>query len=208
MSNIQLRWLLISTMLILAAPASSQDQDIQCRPTWATHDMPIIENTFRYWSTVRNEPIGIGPRLDAEMHYWNRGVLFQLPYGYFNPWSLSQSDEQTELPALEEYLSNLAEHSANTGYDSATGLFNPNLLDREDALSPNISFWMPSLRYVEQNMRTSFSFQPCESGREPPEEHQYVVNFRVEWPGTKNVEQSPQYRRFKNAQLRPLSTGT
>ncbi|WP_227286584.1 hypothetical protein [Boseongicola sp. H5] len=206
MGDMQLRWLLFVLALAFTTPASSQGRDVQCHPTWATPDLPITENTFRYWSRARNEPVEIGPRLDAEMYSWNRGALFQLQYGYFNPWFLSQTGEQTDFPNVDEFISNLATSSSSTGYDPSTGLFNPSLLDGEDVRSPTISFWMPSLRYVEQNMRTAYNFRPCEPGREPPEEDQYVVQFRIEWPGTENIEQSPQIQRFENAQLRPLST--
>ena len=167
--------------------------------------MPITENIFRYWSSARNEPVEIGPRLDAKLYYWNRGTIFYLPYGYFNPWFLSQTGEQMDFPDLNEYVSSLAANSSSTGYDPSTGLFNPSMLENEDVRSPMISFWMPSLRYVEQNMRTSYDFRPCEPGREPASESEYVVRFRIEWAGAHNVEQSPQVTRFENAQLRQLS---
>lgn len=205
MSSIKLKWILFSIILVIATPAFSQVRDIQCRPTWATHDMPKTENTFRYWSSARNEPVEIGPRLDAKLYYWNRGTFFHLPYGYFNPWFLSQTGEQTNFPDLNEYVSSLAANSSSTGYDPSTGLFNPSMLENEDVHSPMISFWMPSLRYVEQNMRTAYDFRPCEAGRELSDENQYVVQFKIEWAGTQSVEQSPQIERFENAQRRPLS---
>jgi hypothetical protein len=198
-SDIQLRWLLFVLTLTFTTPASSQDRDVQCQPTWATSDMPITENTFRYWSKARNEPVEIGPRLDANVFYWNRGALFRLPYGFFNPWFLSQTGEHIEFPELDEYLSNLSANSANTGYDASTGLFDPNLLDREDVKSSTISFWMPSLRYVEHNMRTGSGFRPCEPGREPPSDDEFVVTFKIIWPGGGGVEHSPQIERFENA---------
>lgn len=200
-----MRWLLFVLTLTLTVPAYSQDRDAQRCPSWVTPDMPITESTFQFWSKAQNKPVGVGPRLDALMYHWNRGILFHVPYGYFNPWSMSSIDQDVQLPTLDKYLSNLARNSDNTGYDASTGLFNSDLLKREDVLSPTISFWMPSLRYVEQNMQTAYKYQPCEPGREPATENQYVVRFRIEWPGTQNIEQSPHMKRFENAQLRPLS---
>ena len=201
--GIQLRCLLISGMLILGGPAYSQDQDIKCRPTWATPDLPITENVYRYWSKARKKFVGIGPRFDALVHSWNRGEWFLIPNGYFNQWSFP---ERGRVPTLEEKISSLSRNSSYTGYDASTGRFNPDLLDREDAGGANIRFWMPSLRYVEQNMRTGYDFQPCEPGREPPLENEYVVMFRIIWPGNQNVEQSPRVSRFKRAQQRGQSS--
>ncbi len=165
--------------------------------------MPRTENIFQAWSTARNQPDGVGPRLDAIAHYWNRGVWFQVPYGYFNKWSIS---ERERVLTLDETIAAISKNSYNTGYDASTGRFNPDLLTRRDVLTPTISFWMPSLRYVERNMITGFGFRPCEMGREPPTEEEYVVRFRIEWPGTPNIEQSRQLERFENARRRPSSS--
>ncbi len=165
--------------------------------------MPRTENTFRSWSTARNQPLGVGPRLDAIAHYWTRDVWFQVPYGYFNKWSIS---ERVRALTLDETIAAISKNADNTGYDASTGRFNSDLLTREDVLSPTLWFWLPLLRYVERNMITGFDFRPCEMGREPPTEEEYVVKFRIEWPGTPNIEQSPQLERFENARRRPSSS--
>ena len=198
-----MRWLFLILLLTTALPPlSARAQYGGACPAWITPDMPRVENTFRSWSTARNQPVGVGPRLDAIAHYWTRGVWFQVPYGYFNQWSIS---ERVRVLTLDETIAAISKNAYNTGYDASTGRFNPDLLTREDVLSPDISFWMPSQRYVERNMITGFGFRPCEPGREPPTEEEYVVRFRIKWPGTPNIEQSPQLQRFENARRRQIT---
>ena len=191
-------------LIIIASPAASFE-DRACG-TWATVDNPRTERTYRARLPITHEITRIGPRLDELIYYWDKGVLFHLPYGYMNPWQIT---ERTTTRTLEEHLEAISRNSARTGYDASTGHFNPDLLDpgvmENDIGSPGFSFWMPSGRYVERNMMWTPTMRPCEPGREPPEDGQYVVRFRILWPGSPNVEQSPQIQYFENARRRAAS---
>lgn len=205
------RWFTLVFCFCVAAtsfPFSASAQFGGACPAWVVPDMPRTENTYRSWSTARNEPRGVGPRLDTMMYYWTRGALFHLPYGYFNQWGHLDDGEDTEFPDLDTYMSNVATHSARNGYDSSTGQYNADLVEDSAFLrlvGPRMSFWMPSLRLVERNMTISYDFRPCEPGREPPSEEEYVVMFSIEWPGSPNIEQSRYPARFENIRRRPTS---
>ena len=194
-------------LIIIASPAASFE-DRACS-TWATVDNPRTERAYRSRLRMTHEITMFGPRLDELMYYWNKGVLFHLPYGYMNPWQIT---ERTTTRTLEEHLEAISRNSARTGYDASTGRFNPDLLGpgvmENDIGSPEFSFWMPSGRYIERNMRWTPTMRPCEPGREPPEDGQYVVRFRILWPGSPNVEQSPQIQYFENARRSPTSNPT
>lgn len=196
--------LIVALTCLLTGTALAETAKPSCLPAWANPDLPRTTNTYQFWSSTRNEPVNLGPRLNQPMYYWNRGALFRIEYGFFNPWFVSQTDEDIEFPEKEDFLSNLSSSSTITGYDPSTGAYNPDLLERDDVRSPTLWFWMPSLRYVEQNMRTGYDFHPCEPGREPAGKGEYAVQFRIEWPGLAGVEKSPQVERFENAEKKPI----
>ena len=168
-----------STLLIVLF-SSNLARAEQC-PEWATPDRPKIERTFLYWS---GGPVNEGPRLDDTSYYYYRGALFEMPYGYQNPWSYTEFSEALNY---EEYVSLVIRHPHLFGFDESKFEFNRDLLEEDlqsDSFgSRTFSFWMPSLRYVESNMKLGAPFRPCEAGRTRSSENDYVVQFRIWWPG-------------------------
>ena len=182
-------------LIVLFSPNLARAE--QC-PEWATPDRPVLEHTFDYWSSHEQDFVGIGPRLDAQSYYWRAGVWFEKPYGYSNPWSLYPPNDPSDVT---EYIERISRNS--TGYDSLTGGFNLGIID-DDLLRNSygtFSFWMPSLSYVEHDMDLGTPFRPCEAGREPSEERNYVVKFRIIWPGADGLEETDITKPYLNSRI-------
>ncbi len=106
-----------------------------------------------------------GVPLAREYYLTARGVWFKLPFGYMNPWPDSLSE-----PILRQRSPDMPDQS---GLEKTAVAF---------------AFWMPSLRWPERNRFNVWSYWPCENGRPPPGEGEYIVVATIEWPWLPNPE--------------------
>lgn len=176
-----MRYLLTLIALLqgcLLAFATSVFAESAC-PDWAKPDAPIMERSFRFVDDKSGKPYGVGPRFDAQAHYWMMGTWFKLPYGYINPWLDAETGEK--LLDKQAYIELLADRSFATGFDPETQSYNANLVTK-GSVRGKFAFWYPSLRYVERNKMFLPSYRPCEAGRERPSSNAFVVRFRLLWP--------------------------
>lgn len=192
--------LLLSIFLGSVLPTLAAEKEC---PSWTDPTNPKLQNTYKYRSFSKEPPVGMGPRLDAKSYHWQRGVWFQMPYGYKNPWS--PFDPHTSANNLDSYKRSL-HNSRARGFDRSTGKYNPDLVEGS-IFSPWFSFWMPSLRYVERDLGEPIGGRPCEAGRSPPTEANYVVRFKIDWPFLEGSRASKPARRFRNSEKRILETG-
>ncbi len=183
---------MIAASVLNAALALNMAYSEPC-PDWASEDSPRIERTFQYLTSVTNEPVRPGPRLDVLSPYWYKGVWFEIPYGYFNPWYL---DPPIDAADPMEHLARSAKISHFTGFNIATGLYDPSIQTR-DLGSKEFSFWHPSRRYVERNTKFEPAPQLCEAGLPRPASNEFIVRFHILWPGLPNSESSDVAQRFR-----------
>ncbi|MTI08551.1 hypothetical protein [Curvivirga aplysinae] len=186
--NLVCQIVLLVLIFYLLMPNTSYADEILCNQRGPLDHK--IERIFKYWSNWKNGPVGEGPRLDELNYLWMSDAWFRIPLGYINPWYMFDRDK---VPTRKEYIDKLVERADSTGYDATTGRFNSSLLDDGSMLpSSRFAFWMPSLRHVEYNTRYPASppYRPCEYGRIPPDENEYVVKFFVTWPGVDGVEKT------------------
>ncbi len=194
---------LLFLLLVLGIEANAGSEPA-C-PPWATHDKPILQHSFT-WRTSQDRgyrPIGLGPQLDSTSYYWTRGVWFEVPFGYHNPWA--KGEYAYDIIDLERYKATLA-RSSSKGFDPKTEKFNPDLITR-GRLQSGFAFWMPSLRYVERDLWRVAYQRPCEAGRRPPTENEYTVFFTIDWPFLADSGMSSVARRFRIAAERLQTEG-
>ena len=102
-----------------------------------------------------------GIPLSREYWFNPHGVWFKVPFGHLFPWP---GDEYERLLRLR-----------SPDNPDPPGLGLPTLF--------HFSFWMPDLRWPEQNGSDfALSFRPCESGRPAPTDEQYVAVGVLKWP--------------------------
>ncbi len=187
-----LEFAVISILLLFLPGLSGMAVAEEACPPWATPDASRLE---RGWTWIRNTDGSakkvLGPPFTEEGYYWNRGVWFRIPMGYFNPWPRFPWKHMD----LKDYKELLADSKSN-GFDEVTGEFNKDLIVK-DGSDTNFSFWMSSRRYVERNKAYVPSFRPCEAGYPKPEEDQYVVQFRILWPFLPDSGLSPPAHVFR-----------
>jgi hypothetical protein len=167
-------------------------------PDWATPDAPIWQ---RYgWSKTELDA-AYAPPFTAMAYFWAHGTWLEFPLGYKNPWpGLAQSWVTTDR---KKYITFLASPKARR--------FPPGPIEYTSSLKrswaePHFVFWMPSLRYFERNTLEVPSYRPCEAGRPPPTESEYLVGFRVVWPFLPNSGESEGARVFR-VQAERLAAG-
>ena len=183
---------IICTSIFLAS--ASQADEGQC-PPWINEDQNIVEKTYRYLRFSDRQPSGVGLELSIPSYFWERGVWFEMPFGYRNPWiHLPHAEEVTDKVKYTQWLGK----STYKGYDTETGQFDAGLITK-GGIDGLFAFWMPSLRYVERNRWNVPHYRPCEAGRPRPSDDEYVVTFNIEWPFLPDSESSPPARRFRIA---------
>ena len=101
-----------------------------------------------------------GVSLTREYWFNPLGVWFKVPFAYLTNWPSRLSE-----PLLRQ---------RTPDNPSPPGTTPPPFL--------RFSFWMPDLRWPEHNRFNVPSFRPCEDGRQPPGEDEYVVQATLEWP--------------------------
>jgi len=133
-------------------------------PNWATLSEVRLEASYRFRQVSGGEIVGTGPRFDSASYFRSKGIGFELPLGYWNPWP--PTDMARQIIRLE---TNLDKHvnDRNDRLNTPVGAPTPGL-DWLSIVGPEFSFWMPSLRYVERDRKKVSSFRPCEAGRGSP----------------------------------------
>lgn len=170
---------------------------------WATEDAPVLQSKFKGYLSASNEFYGLGPRFDAIENLWFTGTWFSVPTGYLNQWSNSSYDVPLSKAGR---LALVASNPQRSGFDSHTQDFDSSLLSK-DPESGWFSFWMPSLRYVERNMRLGINLRPCEAGREAPSSDQYVVKFTLLWANPKGAQEIKAVQKLLRMEEHLLKTG-
>jgi hypothetical protein len=170
-------------------------------PRWASEDLPKLDHSFDYIDS-NGHFVGQGPSFETKSHYWQRGVWFEMPFGYRNPWLLPEFARiATNKRLYSEWLG-----SSGKGFDPKTEQFNPQLISN-NGIDGLFAFWMPDGRYVERNRWKTAHFRPCEAGRPTPNQNEYVVVFQIEWPFLPGSKSSKPARRFRNAERDLLEKG-
>lgn len=106
-----------------------------------------------------------GVPLAREYYLTSRGVWFKVPFGYINPWPNRDFE-----PVLRQRSPDMQDQS---------GL---------EKTAVSFAFWMPSLRWPEQDRLSMPLYRPCENGRPPPGEGEHIVEGIIEWPWLPNPE--------------------
>jgi len=185
--------MVVSTNLAAASP--------RC-PDWATEDAPIVTGTYKHYYT-KNKSLGIGLPFAEKAYYWTKGVWFEMPFGYHNPWPIKRV--ASAIFDKERYKKFLSTVNAK-GFDPETEKYNPELITQGGVPRPFV-FWMPSLRYLERNRLNVPNSRPCEAGRKAPTKNEYVVKFRIDWPFLADSENSDPVRSFRLAAERLATDG-
>lgn len=186
-------------MLATVSYTSSGAAGPRC-PDWTTEDAPIITGTYK---PSKNKSLGIGSPFAEKTYFWTKGVWFELPFGYRNPWVTK--DIASAILDKERYKRFLLTLKSK-GFDPETGKYNPELIIQGGAPSSFV-FWMPSLRYLERNRLSVPHNRPCEAGRKAPTKNEYVVKFRIDWPFLVDSENSHQVHNFRLAAQRLANDG-
>lgn len=188
--------------IAFVVPVQSLAEDQDC-PIWATKDAPVLQSKFQGYLTARNEFADLGPRLDAVENLWFTGTWLSVPSGYLSPWSVNSYD----VPRSKaERLEVVARNPARTGLNLKTQEFDASLLAKGPE-SAWFSFWMPSMRYVERNMRLGVNLRPCEAGRPPPSKDDYVVQFTLLWANKSGAQSTLAVQKLLRIEEHLMKTG-
>ncbi len=170
---------------LLAASSALKAGETTC-PVWASSDAPVLESKFQGYLAKSDKLVDLGPRLDALENLWFTGTWLSVPSGYLNPWSNSSY----EAPRTKsQRMALVSRNPSRTGFNTETKEFDASLLAKSPE-SAWFSFWMPSLRYVERNMRLGVNLRPCEAGRPLPSNEDYVVKFTILWANESGAQNS------------------
>lgn len=162
--------LVLIPLALLASYTNSHASEDAC-PDWISEDAPILKQSGIY-SFSRNPEKSKGSfkfsKIYAdlsELAYRKvYNVWLEVPLGYIQPWAHA-SKEGALLDKSRVYDETPTEP-----------------VDRTRPNFTGIGFWMPDLRFVERNLKFLAWRKPCEFGRPPPTESNYVVDVAVYFP--------------------------
>lgn len=183
----------VTLLLTLFAPMASAAEK-RC-PAWTDEARPIITKTHRYYSKWAEEFRDQGLEFSTNSYFWTKGVWFEIPLGYRNPW-LHQP--YADVVADKAKYINWLSQSTYKGYDPKTGAYDKDLIIK-GGIDGIFAFWMPSGRYLERDRWISPNLRPCEAGRPRPTSDDYVVHFTIDWPFLPGYLESFPGNRFRVA---------
>jgi len=122
---------------------------------------------------------------DYVTYRWFRGVGYKMPIGFRNAWM----GPIYGFPPQEKSEEALKSNSKSTGYDPATGKYNPKLKTNSDPILDYYNYCLPSMRFSTRHYyngasgssRPSRQYGPCGDPEIPASLEDYPVTFRLHW---------------------------